>query len=215
MAVKNLQGASERREPYAAQAFELKRPAGVSAESHGAHWALYSAYVEETNQVLATVRDGLARSERNGAAARPRETLARRLSFERNAVVLHELYFEQLCGERGQQAPSPSSVLMESMDSCFGGFGRWRDDVLDVASTRGVGWVITTWDPAASVLANVWVDLHHLSCPVGQRVIFALDLWEHAYWSDYGAKGRADFARDTVEGTRWEVVESRALHPDP
>jgi superoxide dismutase, Fe-Mn family len=95
------------------------------------------------------------------------------------------------------------------MDAGFGGFAGWRADVVTLARTRGIGWVLCCWDPAAERLANVWVDLHQLGVPPGMRIAFVLDLWEHAYWDGYGPQGRAAYVEAMLDATRWDVVERR------
>ena len=188
--------------------FELTRVNGLTRESLDAHVKLYQAYVEQANEVFDAVRAGVSKADAR-AAARARESLSRRWSFEASGVRLHEWYFEQLDGNPGQRSPAASSVAMEAMDTAFGGFDAWLADVKSLSETRGVGWVVTLYCPVANLLANVWVDLHHLSVPAGQRVVFALDLWEHAYWKEFGAKGRKDYVQAVIDNTYWRVVESR------
>ena len=100
---------------------------------------------------------------------------------------------------------------MQSMVACFGGIDGWLADVKTMGETRGSGWVVTFWDPAIGLLTNTWIDLHHLAVPVGQRVVFVLDLWEHAYWTDYGAKGRGKYIDGMLLDTDWGVVERRFI----
>jgi superoxide dismutase, Fe-Mn family len=155
------------------------------------------------------------RSGDRAMAAQPvvhaRESLSRRWSFEASGVRLHEWYFEQLDGQPAERAPAQSSVLMELMDESFGGFDSWLADLQKVAETRGVGWVVTVVDEPAKLLSNVWVDLHHLSVPAGQRVVYALDLWEHAYWTQFGSKGRKDYVQAVIESTDWRICEQRCM----
>ena len=78
-----------------------------------------------------------------------------------------------------------------------------------LATTRGIGWVVAAWDRSAGQLVNLWVDLHHLLLPAGHDVVFVLDLWEHAYWNDFGPKGRGAYSKFVLANTDWQVVESR------
>lgn len=181
---------------------------GLSAPTLATHLDLYRGYLSQSNELLAAVADpSLRRSA--GGVARPRESVARRLSFELDGVKLHEWYFEQLAGAGGARAPSSSSVAAEAMDVAFGGFDGWREDVEALSATRGIGWVVTAWDAGAGQLMNLWIDLHHLALPAATDVVFVLDLWEHAYWTDFGPKGRAAYARFVLDNTDWQVVEAR------
>jgi Fe-Mn family superoxide dismutase len=189
-------------------AFRAFGAGGLSAHALGTHVELYRGYLAETNALLGAVLVPDAR--RNAAAtARPRESVARRTSFELNGVKLHESYFEQLAGRGGVSRPGAASVAAEAMDVCFDGHDAWREDILALATIRGVGWVVSAYDAAAGQLLNLWVDLHHLMLPAGLEIVFVLDLWEHAYWEDFGPTGRGAYARFVLDNTDWQVLEAR------
>lgn len=183
---------------------------GLSAATLATHLELYRGYLAQTNELVGAIADPALRRAA-ATVARPREAASRRLSFELNGVKLHEWYFEQLAGRGGgaAAAPASSSVATEAMDVAFGGFDGWHADVEALATTRGIGWVVSAWDPAAGQLVNLWADLHHLLLPAGHDVVFVLDLWEHAYWNDFGPKGRADYSKFVLANTDWQVVEAR------
>jgi Fe-Mn family superoxide dismutase len=175
---------------YVPKVFELEGFGKLSAASIQAHLDLYQGYVVQTNAVL----DSLARLERAGGElvedpARPAESLARRLSFELNGIVLHELFFEQyLHGTSGSTGSFERAACFN-----FGSFEQWQASVRAVARTREIGWVVTVFDEQRSFLHNVWVGSHDLHVPANHRVVFVLDLWEHAYLGDYGVKGREEY----------------------
>lgn len=203
-------GAQSRRDGYAPVDYAFREVQGLSKDSLAAHRELYLAYVKQANEVYDAVRRGPA-LQGNPAVTHVRESLSRRWSFEASGVRLHEWYFEQLDGRPGARSPAAGSSAMAAMDEAFGDFDSWLLDVQALAETRGVGWVVTVLDPRARLLANVWVDLHHVSVPAGQRIVFALDLWEHAYWTQFGSKGRKDYVRAVIENTDWRVVEQRCV----
>jgi Fe-Mn family superoxide dismutase len=183
-------------------------PGGLTASTLATHVELYRGYLAQANELIDAVADPALRRAA-ATVTRPRESASRRLSFELNGVKLHEWYFEQLVGQGGAAAPAPSSVAAEAMDVAFGGFDGWRADVAALAATRGIGWVVSAWDAPAGQLVNLWVDLHQLLLPAGHDVVFVLDLWEHAYWNDFGPKGRAAYAEFVLASTDWQVVEAR------
>ena len=153
--------------------------AGLSPSTLATHIDLYRGYLGQTNELVAAVRDPELRRSAAGVT-RPRESVSRRMRFELNGVKLHESYFQQLVGQAGIRAPAPSFVATEAMDVAFGGLDGWRADVEALATTRGIGWLVAAWDPAARQLVNLWADLHHLLLSAGHDVVFVLDLWEHA-----------------------------------
>jgi Fe-Mn family superoxide dismutase len=194
---------------YREQPFQFRKfEAGLSAETLATHLELYRGYLTQTNELVAALADPALRREA-AAVTRPREALSRRMSFELNGVKLHEWYFEQLTGQSGARVPDSSSVAAEAMDVAFGGFEGWRADVEMLATTRGIGWVVAAWDSDAGQLVNLWADLHHLLLPAGHEIVFVLDLWEHAYWNDFGPEGRGAYSKFILANTDWQVVEAR------
>ncbi len=194
---------------YPEQEFQFRSfEGGVSAATLATHLDLYRGYLAQTNELIGALADPALRREA-GAVTRPREAISRRMSFELNGVKLHEYYFEQLAAQSGARAPDSSSVAVESMDVAFGGFDGWRADVEALATARGIGWVVTAWDARAGQLVNLWADLHHLLLPAGHEIVFVLDLWEHAYWNDFGPKGRGAYSKFVLANTDWQVVEAR------
>ena len=192
---------------YAPQTFKFTNTEHLSAASFAAHVALYQAYVEQANLVLTTLADSAAIAA-VAPAARTREALARRLSFETNGVLLHEFFFQQLEGSADAQPPKGGTAVA-AMKKNFGGYLPWLADIKLLSESRGSGWVVTLWDGEHQRLSNAWIDLHHLSVPIGQQLMFAVDMWEHAYWSDFGAKGRAKYFDSVILSTDWKVIEQR------
>jgi Fe-Mn family superoxide dismutase len=194
---------------YREQEFKFRSfDRGLAAATLATHLELYRGYLAQTNELVGALADPALRREA-GAVTRPREAVSRRMSFELNGVKLHEWYYEQLTGQPRQRVPDTSSVAAEAMDVGFGGFDGWRDDVEALATTRDIGWVVAAWDAAADQLVNLWADLHQLQLPAGHEIVFVLDLWEHAYWSDFGPKGPGEYSKFVLAHTDWQVVESR------
>lgn len=183
--------------------FRISPFGSMSAEALKAHLGLYKGYVEQSDAVL---------KQLNGQAATapaevftPRETLARRLSFEDNGVILHQLFFEQL-EHPGKQKDKDFAAALKPR---FGSFQKWQDDVMQLGKTRGPGWVLTCLRADGHLVENYWIDLHELGLPAGSAILHVVDLWEHAYWSDYGAKGREKFMDDIFAHTDWSVAGRR------
>jgi Fe-Mn family superoxide dismutase len=196
--------------PRAARRFESlpRQVAGLSSATLEAHLGLYRGYLKEFNALLAATSE--RSEERKGDVATQRlKSNARRIGFESNGVWLHEMYFEQLDGDARAGAPRTTRALQAALKRSFGGFEAWRSDFTAVAGTRGIGWAIVSVEPASGLLVNGWIDLHERGAPLGLTVVFALDLWEHAYLADYGTDGRAKYVQAVLDDTDWRVVEER------
>jgi Fe-Mn family superoxide dismutase len=117
-----------------------------------------------------------------------------------NSMILHELYFDGLGG-----AGSPNGALAGAITRDFGSFDRWRVEfaAMGKAIGGGSGWVLLTYSPRDKRLINQWAA-DHTTAIAGGRPILALDMFEHSYHIDYGARSAAYV--DAFMGViRWET----------
>lgn len=186
--------------------FELEPFGKLSAAALTTHLDLYQAYVVQTNGVLETIAQLEKMSgELVENPVRPPEALAKRLAFELNGVVLHELYFEQYL----PPAAEPTGSFEQAACHNFGSVDQWKAAVRALAKTRGNGWVMTSLDEGRGFLHNFWIGSHDEHVPAGQRPIFLLDLWEHAYLLDYGMKGRGEYVEAALQSVCMACLDSR------
>jgi Fe-Mn family superoxide dismutase len=197
------------RKIFAAREFELRRVEGLSRKALDLHLELYGGYVKQVNGLQAQVANLARKPKLSEADLLQKDGLVRRLAFEFNGMVLHEMFFEQLHGLRGTPAPSASSTLMEAMDNSFAGFDGWRNDIEQLAEIRGVGWVVSARHETSNRLTNFWVTEHHLGLPAGMRLIAVFDLWEHAYLLDFAPAARRDYIAVLFDNLDWSVIEAR------
>jgi superoxide dismutase, Fe-Mn family len=117
-----------------------------------------------------------------------------------NSMILHELYFDGLGG-----TGSPNGVLAEAIARDFGSFDRWRVEfaAMGKAIGGGSGWVLLTYSPRDKRLINQWAA-DHTTAIAGGRPILALDMFEHSYHIDYGARSAA-YVDAFMEVIRWET----------
>jgi superoxide dismutase, Fe-Mn family len=200
--------APESVEAYPLLDFTFAGLEGLTQEAMHTHLELYAGYVKEANAISTALA---APASYSGVleVLHARESLSRHLAFELSGVRLHELFFEQINPGRAARSPERDANFMNCLARSFGGFNNWVEDVKLLGKTRGPGWVATFQDEDTGRLNNLWIDLHQLDVPAAQQVVFVLDLWEHAYWDDYGAKGRPQYITDVLRQTDWAVVEHR------
>ena len=120
-----------------------------------------------------------------------------------NSMIIHELYFDSLAGEG-----EPAGTLAEVIARDFGSLARWKAEfsATGKALGGGSGWVMLTWSPRDKRLVNTWAADHTMILANG-RPILALDMYEHAYQMDYGAKAAA-YVDAFMQGIRWDNVSS-------
>jgi superoxide dismutase, Fe-Mn family len=193
--------------PLTRREFDFRGIRGLSSEALELHRGLYEGYVKETNGLLAKLNEFPRSSALTPEDRLVRDGLVRRLSFERNGVVWHEMFFESLGSVAGK--PAPGGVFAEALDISFGGVENWKKDLLDVAQTRGVGWVVTFRTDGDNRLINAWVDDHTRGILAGLRPIALFDLWEHAYLLDFKPSQRKEYMATLFDNMNWPAVEAR------
>jgi Fe-Mn family superoxide dismutase len=104
-----------------------------------------------------------------------------------NSMILHELYFA------GLGAPTrPGALLAAAIERDFGSQARWATEfsAMGKALGGGSGWVLLSWSERDRRLVNQWAADHTMAL-AGATPLLALDMYEHAYAMDYGAKAGA------------------------
>ena len=166
------------------------------------HFTLYKGYVTNTNKVM----DSLAALLKDGKIASPEYAeLKRRLGWEFNGMRLHEYYFENLGGMTPLNKAEKFSKLITDN---FGSYETWMQDFKGTAVMRGIGWTILYQDTLTGKMFNQWINEHDTGHPSGCNPVIILDVFEHAYITDYGLK-RADYIEAFIKNINWEAVERR------
>lgn len=103
-----------------------------------------------------------------------------------NSMILHELYFDSL------GASAASADLHAQIDKDFGGMENWaaQFSAMGRAQGGGSGWVLLAWSQRDGKLVNTWAADHTCNL-AGAIPLLALDMYEHSYHMDYGAKAAA------------------------
>lgn len=122
-----------------------------------------------------------------------------------NSAWLHELYFDVL-GGRGALADGGLQIALERD---FGSVDRWHAEFTGLAKAMGggSGWALLSWSSREGRLTNHWAADHaHLLA--GATPILALDMYEHAYHLDFGAKAAA-YVDTFMKNVEWDAVYRR------
>src|SRR5262249_52055359 len=101
-----------------------------------------------------------------------------------NSMILHELFFDGLGDES-----DPGTTLRDAITRDFGSYERWRSEFIAMGKALGggSGWVLLSWSPHDRKLVNQWAS-DHCHTLAGGTPILALDMYEHSYHIDFGAK---------------------------
>jgi Fe-Mn family superoxide dismutase len=121
-----------------------------------------------------------------------------------NSMVLHEVHFD---GFGGRDAPS--ATLAAAVERDFGSHDRWAAEFAGMGKALGggAGWVLLTWSPRDQRLVNQWAS-DHTQTLAGGEPLLALDMYEHAYHMDYGAKAAA-YVDAYMKAFSWNGANAR------
>lgn len=121
-----------------------------------------------------------------------------------NSVILHEVYFDGL-GASGQTDGDLETALARD----FGSVERWTAEftAMGKALGGGSGWVLLSWSPRLGRLVNQWAPDHTHTLADGTPLL-ALDMYEHSYHMDFGAKAAA-YVDAFMENINWTNVAAR------
>ncbi|MFB0559200.1 MAG: superoxide dismutase [Dehalococcoidales bacterium] len=166
------------------------------------HFTLYQGYVTNVNKLA----DLLAAMLKEGRVGTPEYSeLKRRFGFEFNGMRLHEYYF----GNLGGNAPlDKSGTLAKKVADAFGSYDAWEQDFKATGAMRGIGWAILYQDNMTGWLFNQWINEHEVGHLAGCIPLLVMDVFEHAFITDYGLK-RADYIAAFFKNINWGEVEGR------
>src|SRR3984893_15027043 len=118
-----------------------------------------------------------------------------------NSMILHEHFFDSL-GEQSE----PDVTLQEALTRDFGSFERWRSEFIAMGKGLGggSGWVLLSWSQRDRKLVNQSAS-RKTSTLAGGTPILALDMYEHSYHIDFGAKA-ADYVGIFMAAINWPAV---------
>ena len=176
---------------------------GFSNEMLANHFTLYQGYVKNVNML----NDELDQLLGQGKIGNPiYSELVRRFGWEFNGMRLHELYFGNMT-KNGEELAS-ESPLMQKIKEAYGSYENWEKDFRAVGAMRGIGWAILYYDPESAQVLNVWVNEHDVGHLAACKPLLVLDVFEHAYITDYGIK-RADYIEAFIKAIDWEAADKR------
>ena len=194
------------RATYSAKSFDhLKGLTGISDGQIAEHLDLYAGYVKQVNSLAQELLEMRVDRKEAGKDFSLAEG-TRRLAYEYDGMVLHELYFSSL-KPGGDTRPGDRQGLGRALAETFGSVERWQDQFQAIAGMRGIGWVILFEDPASHRLINQWVSLHQDGIPARWNPLLVLDVWEHAFMRDYKATERAKYIEAFFKNVDWAKVE--------
>ena len=189
--------------PYAYDALEPVIDALTMETHHSKHHAAYTAtfntLAEKAGVQDREITDILANLDQISD-----ETLRNGLRNHGGGYYNHNLYFQILGPDAGGE---PTGLLREKMEAAFGSFEAFKEKISALATGQfGSGWAWMSVTPEGDlVLSNSGNQDNPISLGTGNKPIFALDVWEHAYYLKY-KNLRAAYVNDFFKVVDWTAV---------
>jgi Fe-Mn family superoxide dismutase len=185
------------------QSLAFNKPlTGISDKSMQIHHdKLYAGYVNKRNEI----EEKLKTADRSAANATYSEygELKREETFAANGQYLHEYYFDILGGD-GQNSQAPE--LLQALEKEFGSFEKWLED-FKASGMVARGWVVLAYDYNIGKLHNYLCDTHNQGGIWGAIPILVMDMFEHAYFIDYGSD-RKTYIEDFFKNINWAAANN-------
>ena len=180
----------------------LGKVQGLSDEVLLMHFKLYEGYVKNANSLAFSIKE---MREQGKDLTVTYGALIRRFAWEYDGMYLHELYFENLSGRGHLEKNSP---LYQKIEKDFGSFEAWKQNFFSTGQIKGIGWVILYLDPIEKRFKNIWIDEHNINHIPGGGPILVMDVWEHAYITQFGLD-RKKYIEVFFNNINWDLVENR------
>ncbi|MBI2483463.1 superoxide dismutase [Candidatus Uhrbacteria bacterium] len=166
------------------------------------HDKLYAGYVQKMQEIGEKLKvmcaNGVGLDSANATYSELR-ALRDGETFAVNGVYLHEYYFNVLGGNG-----KPEGSLVDAIVAKYGTL----EQFVAFFSATGMavrGWVVLAWDTHAGRLKIYGADSHNQGGVWGAMPIIVLDVYEHAYFMDYGSD-RKKYIEDFWTNMNWAAA---------
>jgi len=125
-------------------------------------------------------------------------------TFAVNGTYLHEWYFENMGGNG-----SITGEIAEAISKEYGGLEKFQQ-IFSACGMAARGWVVLAWDVHDKALRVYTGDAHNHGGVWGAIPLLVLDVYEHAYFIDFGSD-RKSYINEFFTHINWEEVNKRFL----
>ena len=182
--------------PYGYEALEPVISRQIMELHHDKH---HLAYVNGANAVA----QKLEKARKGELEINFREVM-RDYSFNYNGAIMHDLFWKIM--RAPQENNLPEGEIAGLIDKNFGNFEAFKKEFSQAAiSVEGSGWAVL-WKDSENNLSVGQLEKHNLLALNDQKVILALDVWEHAYYLQY-LNNRAEYVEKWWQLVNWTAVK--------
>jgi len=175
----------------------------VSQKQFDDHISLYEGYVQKTNETTAMLATNPEYATANATGGHYRGW-KKTETYAINGVILHELYFQNLGNESVPIGPKTQHLIQQF----FGSIDNWHEDFTACAQAAR-GWCVLLYEQRTGTCRNILLDWHDYGNIATAFPILVLDMYEHAYFIDYG-KDKNTYIKNFISNIPWGIIEKRA-----
>lgn len=176
---------------------------GISRKTHDEHLKLWQGYANKTNEI----RKALAELGADPAKANQIFSQIRALkvdyTFAYEGYINHNIYFDTIGGQGGPATGAVEAAIKEA----YGSFDNWLND-FKATGIAGRGWAFLAYDHEEGRVFNYIGDAQNTFPVWNHTAILALDVYEHAYYLDFGT-ARAKYIDAYLQTIDWNAVNAR------
>ncbi|MBE5727912.1 superoxide dismutase [Candidatus Parvarchaeota archaeon] len=188
---------------YEVKGLKYKELKGLSAKQISFHHDVhYAGYVKKRNEIHTKLKT-VDKTQANANFSDFR-SLKKEETFNASGQILHELYFDMLGGDGSF---SNDMNVIKKINEDFGSFDNFKQELFAVAKAAR-GWAVLCIDPTDNKLRVFLADLHNDGAVWGAMPIIALDVYEHAFYVDYGPD-KAKYLEPFFSNLDWKAIEAR------
>ena len=176
----------------------------LSQRQFDEHIKLYNGYVGKVNEITGDLASFQDRAAANATYSEYRG-LKKGETYALNGMILHELYFSLLGSAQTKPGPKISAIF----DTQFGGYDNWKADFI-ACGLSARGWAVFMYDQRTYSYRNILMDLHNEGYICGGYPLIIMDVYEHAYFIDYGTD-RSQYIHKFIESLRWDLIDRKTV----
>ncbi len=184
----------------------------LSVEMFENHWKLYEGYclkLNETLQQLSNPYDPNLLNSASPASGKLRE-LESDKAYLTNAVLLHELFFENMIlpDNSAPMIPGPEFTSMVQRDFPHVKSNDFWSNIIKPTAKAARGWCIVGFSTLNAKLDVCMLDSHGGTMTIGLYPLLVIDVYEHSYAPQYGID-RGTYLDHMRRSINWSVIEHR------
>ena len=175
-------------------------PNGISKKTHDNHLKLWQGYAKKTNEIRTALKDLARTTDAPNQVYSEMRALKANYAFAWGGYINHMVYFNCI----GKGGGKPVGQITALIDKSFGSYENWEKD-FKATCTAARGWVYVAVDNHSGQLINMLGDAQDTFPLWGHTLIMACDVYEHAYYFDFGSD-RGAYVDAFLKSVDWMAV---------